>query len=135
MNGIELLSADQLFCLALAYWGEKGEMPEAICRLALGRDTSALQTGSPFTQARSWLLWRIGNVADAINVLNEAEELGRGDRAFEAGKLAWRNIGAAFSFWRYRFVSVEQFLDDCREMRRMFQGEPLRPAFLGPAPA
>jgi hypothetical protein len=39
-----------------------------------------------------------------------------------------------FSLWRLRGVSVGQYLDDCQHWRRMFQGEPLRPAFLGPAP-
>jgi hypothetical protein len=72
--------------------------------------------------------------AEAINFLNEAEEFGRGEER-QVGPVMIRHTRCAFSMWRYRFVSVEQFFDDCRLMRRMIQGEPLRPAFLGPPPA
>jgi hypothetical protein len=36
---------------------------------------------------------------------------------------------------RYRFVSVEQFLDDCGLVRRLIQGERIRPVFLGDPPS
>jgi tetratricopeptide (TPR) repeat protein len=132
-GGLGELSPHQLVCLALAYWGENGEMPEALCRLALERGQGEQESGHTLdSQVKSWLHWRLGNKADAISLLNEAEEFGRGERDYRISNvLSSRPIGGAFSLWRYRFVSVEQFLDDCRLVRRLFQGEPIRPAFLG----
>jgi MinD-like ATPase involved in chromosome partitioning or flagellar assembly len=132
---VETLSTTQLFCLALAHWGQDGEMPESLCRLELerGNHPQAFRTAH-YCQVISWLHWRVGNKASALSFLNEAEELGRGDRACQVGTSSVRIFGGGtFSLWRYRIVSIEQFLDDCQLMRRMIEGEPLRPEFLGPA--
>jgi cellulose biosynthesis protein BcsQ len=117
----EQMGPHELFQLALAYWDVRGEMPETLCRLALqgdGKGDPERENLEP--QTKSWLLWRVGNVPEALVLLNTAEQNERG------------RFGDAFSLWRYRMVSVEQYLDDCQLVRRMFQGEPLRPAFLGP---
>src|SRR5207253_2402900 len=110
------------------------EMPERLCRVAIERGKSEQGFGNTVeSQAMSWLHWRIGNEAEAIRFLDDAEEFGRGECAYQLGTIVTvRHLGVAFSLWRYRFVSVEQFLDDCRLVRRMIGGEPLRPAFLGP---
>lgn len=42
---------------------------------------------------------------------------------------------STFSPWSFEHVSLDQFLADCQLVRRVLQGEPLRPAFLGPLPA
>ncbi len=142
---LEELAPAQLFLLALAYWGKEEAMPENLCRLALDgfsdirfmdeRDDgfSAIRRDLVeffhYSQAKSWLLWRLGKVNEAIQLLNEIEEVLRGEE--EIGKYEIMHY-PPFSFWRFRRVSPEQFLDDCRLVRRMFQGEPLRPAFLGP---
>ncbi len=107
-----------LFCLALAHWGESGEMPESVCRQAL--ECAHDDLVSLGLEAVAWLFWRVGQVADAFGVLDLAEERARAE------------TDEVFSWWRIRDVSVAEYLDDCQLTRRMFQGEPLRPAFLGP---
>jgi hypothetical protein len=37
------------------------------------------------------------------------------------------------SNWTFREASAHEFREHFEEQRRMIQGEPLRPAFLGPA--
>ena len=103
--------------LALAHWGENGEMPEALCRQALESDEETLHRWG--LQAVAMLLWRVSEVADALELLDKTEHR------------AHAETEEVFSWWRLRDVSAGQYLDDCRLMRRMFQGEPLRPAFLG----
>jgi MinD-like ATPase involved in chromosome partitioning or flagellar assembly len=112
--------ATGLFALALAHWGENGELPESLCRQALESDAGSLSSlwGD---EAIGWLLWRVGEVAAAIEWLDRAEQQARAEPEYEV-----------FSLWRLRDVSLDQYLDDCRLVRRMFQGEPIRPAFLGP---
>jgi cellulose biosynthesis protein BcsQ len=112
---------DSLFQLALAYWGERGLMPESLCRQAL--QLSAELAGEPgelSSEAQSWLLWRLGNVADALVLLGSLES-------------ADRKLPEMFSLWRQRRVTFGEYLKDCQLVRLMFNGEPLRPAFLGPA--
>jgi hypothetical protein len=36
-----------------------------------------------------------------------------------------------WSFWRYQGVYLSEYLDDCQQLRRMIQGEAVRPPFLG----
>ena len=123
---LEDLYPAEAFYLAMAYWGESGNLPEHLCRFALERLESTRNTADtdeePFDPAAGecWLLWRTGKVSDALRLL---------DRAIESVE---KNPDHAFSYWRWRDVSVDDYLDDCRQLRRMFQGEPLRPAFLGP---
>jgi MinD-like ATPase involved in chromosome partitioning or flagellar assembly len=131
---VEDKSTKSMFQLALAHWGESGEMPESLCREALG----ALESDENFVhirggwQAIALLLWRISNVTDALKCLERAEQWARvqTDDSFSSEKEE-----EIFSYWQLRGVSIGQYLDDCRLMRRMFQGEPIRPAFLGPASA
>jgi hypothetical protein len=135
---LEKEEVHSILCVALAHWAENGEMPESLCRQALEMesDDELLRMWPTDDQefhllafeTKSWLLWRVGKVVEAIADLDKAEERARG-----ATDLAMDDM--VFSMWRLRTVSVEQYLDDCRLLRRMFQGEPLRPAFLGPASA
>jgi MinD-like ATPase involved in chromosome partitioning or flagellar assembly len=119
-----LKTARSLLGLALAHWGESGELPEQICRQAL----EVLEEGDPIyhnwgLQAVALLLWRTGHMTDAMACLDEAE------------RKAFRITEDEYSFWRLSFVSVAQFLDDCQSLRRMIQGASIRPAFLGPPSA
>src|SRR5207237_10181617 len=66
------------------------------------------------------LCWRVGQVADVLGCVDKAEQQGPVETE------------ESVSWWRMRNVSVGQFLDDCGLARRMFQGGPLRPTFLGP---
>ena len=108
------------FVLALAYWGERGELPEDLCRLILKYD-HLLHEYDP--DIGCWVYWRVGNIPEALRLL----EL---DKKEIESKSA-----LTFSFWSCRFVYPQQYVDECEQLRRMFQGEPLRPAFLGPSPA
>ncbi|OAI48586.1 hypothetical protein AYO44_18735 [Planctomycetaceae bacterium SCGC AG-212-F19] len=124
---IDMLEAPEIKCraggllyLALAYWGEHGAMPEQLCRQTL----EALETepgvwGFSIFEARSWLLWCLDDVAGPLAYLEKAEQQAYG---------VSENV---LSLWRLRYVTPDQYLDDCRFVRRMIQGEPIRPAFLG----
>jgi hypothetical protein len=112
--------ASSLLDLALAHWGESGEMPEALCRQALESDEETLLRWG--LQAVAMLLWRVNEVADALELLDVTE------------RKAHAETEEVFSWWRLRYVTAEQYLDDCRLMRRMIEGEPIRPAFLGDPP-
>jgi hypothetical protein len=112
-------AANSTLELALAHWGEHGEMPESLCRQAL--ESGAEVLGQLGLQAVALVFWRIGQAADASECLERAEQRAQGETE------------EIFSWWWLRDVSVGQYLDDCQLLRRMFQGEPLRPAFLGPA--
>src|SRR5439155_20879988 len=106
-HGTEQLSADELFDLALAYWGKTGEMPETLCQLALERDQESRKSGYIHSQRKSLLFWLIGHVSDATRLLNEAEELvGGGEHAIRDGQVLISN-SALFSLWRYQWGSAE----------------------------
>jgi MinD-like ATPase involved in chromosome partitioning or flagellar assembly len=112
-----------LFGLALAGWAVDGEFSESLCRKILEADPGNLVTlwGD---QAIGWVLWRVGEVSAALSCLDAAEQNARVDSKFMDDEYE------VFSLWRLRDVAIEQYLDDCRLVRRMFQGEPIRPAFL-----
>lgn len=113
---IEELSYDYLFFLACAQWGLTGDLPENVCRQALEHGDDIVEI------IKIWLLWGARLVPDALKVLDELERVAQGCSQF----------GEQFSAWSLRRVSKEQLLVDLAMVRRMFQGEPLRPAFLGP---
>ena len=114
---------DELFQTALALWGEWGEMPKALCERALAINESA--RNEPWELAlepESWLLWSVGKTEEALAILDKLQ----------------RNVTEQidlFSVWRQRTVSAHQYLEDLGHVRRMFNGEALRPAFLGPIPS
>jgi MinD-like ATPase involved in chromosome partitioning or flagellar assembly len=134
----ESKDAFSLFALALAHWGEHGEMPEALCREAL---SLACDEGIPFAdfgeagslQGVALLSWGIGEVPDAIAYLAKSEQIARAGSELRSFIMGCEK--ELFSWWRLQGVSIGQYLDDCGLFRRMFKGEPLRPAFLGPPSA
>jgi cellulose biosynthesis protein BcsQ len=125
LNGVNALNSIELFYLALAYWGEKGEMPVSLCQLALQRNGAQERLDFFMPEAKSWVLWRLGRIAEAIQHLDEVERSHSG------------TLGDIFSLWQCREVASEQYRKDCESVRRMFKGErtldgmPLRPTFLG----
>jgi MinD-like ATPase involved in chromosome partitioning or flagellar assembly len=126
--------AGEVLPLALARWGEDGEMPESLCKQAL----EALEGDSLFVhhwglQAIALLFWRTGKVTDAMECLDIAEQRAVVDTDQSFPELEKED--QLFSLWRLRDVSAPQYLDDCHLLRRMFRGEHLRPAFFGPASA
>jgi hypothetical protein len=110
-----------LFLLAMAYWGETGTLREDLCGLALEAERQDGMLESEYPGAKLWLLWRVGKIPEALRLLDLDEK-----QVESRGELA-------FSFWRCRFVYPEKYREDCRLMRRMIEGEPIRPAFLGDA--
>jgi MinD-like ATPase involved in chromosome partitioning or flagellar assembly/tetratricopeptide (TPR) repeat protein len=121
-----------LFDLAMAYWGETGVLSEELCRSLLKLPEESGQWLSPdWTESlvmAAFVLWGARETEEALRKVDEAIEKARssplgGDHSF----------GRRFSPWRYRPVFQNQFLEDCQQVRRMIQGEPLRPVFLGPA--
>jgi cellulose biosynthesis protein BcsQ len=118
--------AESLLALALAHWGEDEEMPESLCRQALAaleRDQQSIRDvlWSWGYHAFALLYWRTGMLSEALECLEKAEQN------------AHAETEEIVSLWWLREESVQQYLDDCQLFRRMFQGEPLRPAFLGPS--
>src|SRR5205085_11629637 len=69
-----------LLDLALAHWGEDGEMPISVCSQALERSMQSdehsldLLGGAGSLQAGALLFWRVGQTADAIDLLEKAEQ-------------------------------------------------------------
>ena len=111
------------FFLALAHWGLTGELPLSLCQPALEECQDSLEK-------TIWLQWRLGNISVAMKGLEELEHQAK---RFTTENL-YSHVWMLPSPWRFAQVSLEQFLADCQLVRRVFQGEPLRPAFLGPAP-
>jgi MinD-like ATPase involved in chromosome partitioning or flagellar assembly len=102
----------------LAHWGLTGSVSVEQWSLVLKR---LRNYGSRDYEA--WALWGTRQVQEALACLDEAER---------NALRQWEPF--FFSLWRHQEVTLEQYMDDSRLARRMFQGEPLRPAFLGPAP-
>jgi tetratricopeptide (TPR) repeat protein len=110
------------FELAMAIWGETGELPEDLLRQALQREDEEyghLEGYNPDSVVRCLVLWRAGQIAEAIQTL---------DRIVAKFK---ENPWQMVSYWTFRRVPPDQYLADCQQFRRMIQGEPIRPAFLG----
>jgi MinD-like ATPase involved in chromosome partitioning or flagellar assembly len=123
--GVGDLTPQELFRLAMAYWGETGTLREDVCRLALDRER---EIGTIWPNSSCLLQWGIGNTSEALRLLDLAVDEVEDHRQWPA------MMQEQISVWRFRDVSLDQLLDDYQQLRRMFQGEPLRPAFLGPAP-
>ena len=126
----EEASPRSLFGVALAHWGKDGELPESLCKQILemleGDDEPLRTWGS---QAVPLLGWRLGDVAGAIDFLSRAEQVARA-MADDFCSDTQRE-DKFFSVWRMQEVSLAQYLDDCRLLRRMIQGKAIRPVFLG----
>jgi MinD-like ATPase involved in chromosome partitioning or flagellar assembly len=118
-TSIDSLDAIEIVNLALAHWGQTGGLPSELCRSALERQESEQWLRTPLAGVNALFLWRLGDTARALSVLeqaaNEAEE----------------DPQPRFSYWRYRQVSPDQYLQDCQELRRLIQGHAIRPIFLG----
>jgi hypothetical protein len=88
-----------------------------LCHRALERDN-----GRPLSHRHygaDWLLlWGAGRGAEVLPLLDKAE------------KEVMEDQRRPFSIWRFREVEPGQFQEDCKQFRRMIEGEPVRPAFL-----
>lgn len=120
-----------LFCqgerewyLAMAYWGNTGSLRSDLCLRAAEHLFQVVeryaQLGAENCQRLSLLYWSIGDANRASSFLDRALE--------ESNK---RGLHRSVSNWTFREASVHEFRQHCEEQRRMIQGEPIRPAFLG----
>jgi hypothetical protein len=130
------LSWFEVFNVGMAYWAQSGTVPEGVVedvlqRLAHGKNETLGRLGQyePLVSgldAESWLLYWRGNNQDALQLL-------RGYIALLEEWIEERNAMSHhswWSFWRYRGVQLSQYRDDCQQLRRMIQDEPIRPPFL-----
>jgi len=125
---------DKLYSWLMATWGETGILPQTACRRLLEllkEDQISFVTVAAEPLMEAFLLWGAGETEESLRKVNEATEIAQ---KYKGGG-DWDYNYMWFSPWRHRFVSGYQFLDDCQLLRRMFQGEPLRPACLGPQPS
>jgi MinD-like ATPase involved in chromosome partitioning or flagellar assembly len=115
--------------LAFACWGKTGIFAKDPLRCVLEwwakhADTSEYEYDSDDAEDRAWALWGTGQTEEALNWLDEAKDMAR-----EEGEEGADN---GFSRWRWQLVPLEEYREDLVKVRRLFEGESLRPAFLGP---
>jgi MinD-like ATPase involved in chromosome partitioning or flagellar assembly len=127
------------FNVGMAHWAQCGTVSQGMSedigqRLEHGEKTLARlgQQYEPWAcglEAKIWLLWWRGDSQHALRHLAVWTELLE----------KWTNEGDSiahwswWSFWRYREVQFARYRDDCQQLRRMIEGEPIRPAFLDAA--
>jgi tetratricopeptide (TPR) repeat protein len=120
---------ERVWYLAMARWGDTGSLPSDLCDTPLkliGDSPEQLdRVAAVDLQRRSLLNWGIGNLEEAFTLLDRALE-----NCDKTGLISDGEHG--ISNWTFREASVHEFRQHCEEQRRMFQGEPVRPAFLGP---
>jgi MinD-like ATPase involved in chromosome partitioning or flagellar assembly/tetratricopeptide (TPR) repeat protein len=107
------------FCLAIAQWGKAGEPRRESCLQALRACQPALESTSH--QSLSLLYWGAGDRAKAADTIDQA--LAELDETYGGGDV---------SYWTFCPATACEYRQDCEEIRRMIQGEAVRPAFLGP---
>lgn len=120
--------------IGIAYWARDEVMPKNICELALQRE----QDFGTKPEAAIWLHWGAGLISTALEWLDAAEEYEQ--REFAPGSILppGTPLWGQTSPWSLSEVgelerySGKDYLEDCQKVRRFIQGEPLRPAFLGP---
>jgi MinD-like ATPase involved in chromosome partitioning or flagellar assembly len=119
---------ERAWYLAMARWGQTGTFSSSLCRTSLdllhptghGNYEKAEATS---LQQVSLLYWGIGDTEKASALLEQALENAR-----TTGLISDRERG--ISNWTFREASAHEFCRHCEEMRRMFQGESIQPAFL-----
>ncbi|HEY7428959.1 MAG TPA: AAA family ATPase [Gemmataceae bacterium] len=118
-----MLQGERQWYLTMAYWGDTGSLRSDLS-LQAAEHLQAVecypQFGAENCQRLSLLYWSIGDANRASAFLDRALE--------ESSK---RGLHRGVSNWTFREASVHEFRQHCEEQRRMIQGEPVRPAFLG----
>jgi MinD-like ATPase involved in chromosome partitioning or flagellar assembly len=113
---------------AIAHWGKVGEPCRELCLQTLSSFMPGMEfCDTPFFtdiyQLRSLLLWGAGDTESAASLLERAIAVAaEGDPVDLESEISW---------WTFQEPTRCEFFRDCEEMRRMIQGEPIRPAFLG----
>jgi cellulose biosynthesis protein BcsQ len=114
---IVILALDDL----VASWGMSGILSEGLCRWWLNY-AQCEEVGpweSPLlNEVNALASWRLGDISRAQQEIETA--------------IQWmeRHGMDRFSCWRYQLASPLEFLEDCHQIKRLIQGEPVQPAFL-----
>ncbi|GIW90628.1 MAG: hypothetical protein KatS3mg109_1060 [Pirellulaceae bacterium] len=125
-EAIDTMPINDAFNYGMAVWARSGTAPRQAFERVL-----ALQADLPraldladanFAQCISVSYWIVGERESALEALSEAER-----------RLGLRSR-SEFSCWRYKQVSMADFLADCAEIRRMICGEDIRPKFFREKP-
>jgi MinD-like ATPase involved in chromosome partitioning or flagellar assembly len=118
-----MLQGERQWYLTMACLGDTGSLRSDLS-LQAAEHLQAVerypQFGAENCQRLSMLYWSVGDANRASAFLDRALE--------ESSK---RGLHRGVSNWTFREASVHEFRQHCEEQRRMIQGEPVRPAFLG----
>ncbi|HTU20137.1 MAG TPA: ParA family protein [Gemmataceae bacterium] len=133
LNGPEVFvshyEGERVWYLAMARWGDTGRLPSDLCQTSLELFQKACGDFEKGTAAHfqrmSLLYWGIGDSENASALLDRALA------EFDKTGLISEGEGGV-SNWTFREAAAHEFRQHCEEQRRMIQGEPIRPAFLGP---
>jgi MinD-like ATPase involved in chromosome partitioning or flagellar assembly len=135
--GDKALSWLELFNVGMAHWAQSGTVPGAVSgeiRQRLEEKDAELWGAllgehEPWVcklEAESWLAWWLGHKELAPRFLEiwlkPIDEWIKEQRMIHQ---SW------WSFWGYRGVQLSQYRDDLEQLRRLIQGGPVRPAFMG----
>ena len=121
-ESLSYITIPAAFNLAMAKWGATGLPSADAFALVLDHydaddDKSRLESNPNDLQALAVAEWYGDRLSDARRHLDEAEELMRGRRSDT-------------SCWSYTRVPASQFMEHCDEIRRLFAGHDIKPAFM-----
>jgi tetratricopeptide (TPR) repeat protein len=106
----------------VASWGVAGTPEESLCQWWL--EHAENEGNSPYPEP-------LLNQVNALASLR-LRDTQRAQREIDAAIEWMRRRGRdSFSCWRYRMTSPAEFLEDCEQIRRVIQGDAIRPPFLG----
>ncbi len=117
-RSIDELLIEATFNYAIAKWGHTGSIPKDLFARVVELDASDKgRRGANYEQCLAVSCWAAGETSEAEERIAKAEEYAQEIRNTE------------FSCWRYRWVTREEFLADCQEIRRLISTGEGRPAF------
>lgn len=104
------------FNYAMAEWGLKGTPPEDMFGRVVDLDSKGgRRPGGNYSQCLAIALWAVHRPEEALEAV---------DRAISAIS---EMPGSDFSCWRYLTVTSEVFREDCEAIKRLIQGEDIKP--------
>lgn len=108
------------FNYAMAEWGLKGIPPKDMFGRVVDIDPKGERLpGGNYSQCVAIALWAVQKPKEALDAI---------DRAISAIS---KMPGSDFSCWRYLTVTSEVFREDCEAIKRLIQGEDIKPLCFG----
>ncbi|MGH7173997.1 MAG: tyrosine-protein kinase family protein [Gemmataceae bacterium] len=107
-----------MFFHVMMIWRYDGEIPEGLGReiVALAEEIPACQTTAADCQALALFYLQLGDRVRAKEYIQKSQSMAPSE--------------TEMSYWRCIKASPEQFREDCRQIERLIDGEPLQPLFL-----